>query len=204
VERLCREHPGATAHRLDLRDLAAIDATVDAVVAAHGRLDALVHCAGIGPAPGDAPRDRYPRLQEIDAATWDEVLAVNLRSAFFACRAAARHLADGNVVLVGSLDGERPMPTPAHYAASKGALSALARALAKELGERAVRVNVVAPGALAGGVSLTLPPDLEAQYLKHCNLKRRGRLDEVAQVVAFLALHNTYVNGETLILDGGL
>ena len=80
----------------------------------------------------------------------------------------------------------------------------MASSLAKELGPDSIRVNLVAPGILEAGLSRDIPDDLLSEYLKHCGLKRVGRLDEVASLVAWLAQRNTYVNGQTILVDGAL
>jgi NAD(P)-dependent dehydrogenase (short-subunit alcohol dehydrogenase family) len=80
----------------------------------------------------------------------------------------------------------------------------MVQALAKELGDLGMCVNMVAPGILDGGMGKLLGPDLLAEYLKHCSLKRLGTADEVAEWAAWLALENTYVNGQSVLLDGGL
>ena len=67
-----------------------------------------------------------------------------------------------------------------------------------------IRVNVIAPGVLDGGVSRVLPDDLRAEYLKHCGLKRFGRLEEAAGLAAWLATENTLITAQTLIVDGAL
>ena len=78
-------------------------------------------------------------------------------------------------------------------------------ALSKELGDRNILVNMVAPGILEGGVAKLLSEELMAEYLKHCSLRRTGKFSEVANVIAFLAgPGNTYVTGQAVILDGGL
>ena len=110
----------------------------------------------------------------------------------------------GNVVLLGSIDGVKPAPAPVHYAASKAALAGMIRAMAKELGPRGIRINSVAPGVLEDGLSRTLPEQLRREYLKHCGMKRFGRIDEVASLVTWLAVENTLVTGQTLVLDGAL
>jgi NAD(P)-dependent dehydrogenase (short-subunit alcohol dehydrogenase family) len=102
------------------------------------------------------------------------------------------------------MEGVKMVPAPVPYAATGGALTAMARAFAKELGPRGVRVNVVAPGVLDGGLSAALPADLRAQYLKHTGLRRVGRREEAASIIAWLAIENTYVTGQTLVIDGGL
>jgi NAD(P)-dependent dehydrogenase (short-subunit alcohol dehydrogenase family) len=119
----------------------------------------------------------------------------------------ARHLrrsGGGNIVLIGSIDGVKPVPAPVHYSASKGALVGMTHAMAKELGRDGIRVNLVAPGILEAGLSRTLAQQLRDDYVKHCGLRRVGRLDEVARLVAWLARHNTYVTGQTIVVDGAL
>jgi NAD(P)-dependent dehydrogenase (short-subunit alcohol dehydrogenase family) len=207
AEDLVKVIPGARAWPLDLTATAAIDDTVRAAAQALGGLDALVHCAALGVTPGDpVPPNAHQRMKDIHEPGWDALMAVNVKSAFFACRSAAPYLRreGGNIVLVGSVDGVKPVPTPVPYSASKAALVGMAQAMAKELGKDNVRVNVVAPGILQDGLSRTIPAGLREEYLKHCGLKRLGRPDEVANVIAWLALYNTYVTGQTLLLDGGL
>jgi NAD(P)-dependent dehydrogenase (short-subunit alcohol dehydrogenase family) len=133
-------------------------------------------------------------------------MAINVRSAFFAIQTLTQALAErgGNVVLVGSIDGVKSVPSLVAYAASKAALVGMATSLAKELGPKQIRVNVVAPGILEDGVSRALPAELTKEYLKHCALKRTGTIVEVANVISFFALENTYVTGQTIVLDGGL
>jgi len=200
--------PDARAWALDLTCIADIGRTLDEAVATLEGLDALVHCAAIGLAPGDPLQDcPRQRLQDVSEAGWDALMAVNLRSAFFACQAAVPHLrraGGGNIVLVGSIDGVKPVPSPIPYCASKGALVGMAQALAKELGKDRIRVNVVAPGILDGGLSRTLPKQLLDEYIRHCGLKRLAQASEVANVVAWLARHNTYVTAQTVIVDGAL
>src|SRR5207244_3093199 len=100
--------------------------------------------------------------------------SVNVKGTFFACRQVARHmrrLRRGNLVLLGSIDGVKPVPAPVHYSASKGALVAMTHAMAKELGPDGICVNLVAPGILEAGLSRTLPPQLREDYIKHCGLR---------------------------------
>jgi NAD(P)-dependent dehydrogenase (short-subunit alcohol dehydrogenase family) len=199
--------PGARAWPLDAARVPDVLRVVDQAAEALGGLDALVHCAALGLTPGD-PLGDCPRqsLEDVSAAGWDALMAVNLRSAFFACQAAVPFLrrAGGNVVFVGSIDGLKPVPSPIPYCASKAALVGMAQALAKELGKDRVRVNVVAPGILEGGLSRTLPKPLRDEYLRHCGLKRLGRTAEAANVVAWLARHNTYVTAQAVMVDGAL
>jgi 3-oxoacyl-[acyl-carrier protein] reductase len=128
-----------------------------------------------------------------------------VRSAFVAASRAAHHMPrGGNIVFIGSIDGEKGVPTAPPYATSKAALSGAARALAKSLGPKNIRVNVVAPGILEAGASAVVPENIRAEYLKHSNAKRYGTSEEIARTVGFFALENTYVTGKTLVCDGGV
>jgi NAD(P)-dependent dehydrogenase (short-subunit alcohol dehydrogenase family) len=199
--------PDAAAVPLDLASVASVEAAVDAAVARLGGLDAFVQCAGVAVTARGQKRPSHPLIDEVDEAAWDAMLDLNTRSTFFAIRRVVpvmRAQGGGNVVIVGSIDGVKPVPAPVHYAASKGALGGMTAALAKELGPDNIRVTLVAPGIMEDGISRALDDTLRAEYLKHCGLRRLGRLDEVAGVVAWLARHNTYVTGRTVLVDGAL
>jgi 3-oxoacyl-[acyl-carrier protein] reductase len=200
--------PGTLALRADLRDFSQ---TVDAVERAAGHwggLDALVQCAGTAgdPALYKGRGAAHDRLQTITEGGWDEMMDLTAKSSFVACQAAARSMGarGGQIVIVGSMDGVKTVPSPVHYAAGKGALRAMVQALAKELGERAILVNMVAPGILEGGLARLLSGELLQEYLKHCSLKRTGTALEVAQLVGWLVMENSYVTGQSIVLDGGL
>ena len=185
--------PGVSAARLDLTDEAAIRATVEDAARALGGLDALIGCAGVAGAP--------------DADPWDHALAVNTRGPYLACRCATPLMAEqggGNIVLTASLAAVKALPLPVPYAASSGASRSMVAALAKEIGPLGVCINLVAPGLLEGGLSRHLDAELKAEYLKHCGLKRFGQVEEIAAVIAWLAAENTYVSGQTIVIDGAL
>jgi 3-oxoacyl-[acyl-carrier protein] reductase len=204
---LARRFPDAIALPLDLASLADVDRTVEEAVSALGGLDAFVQCAGVAVTTGGDRGGSHPRVAQVDERAWDDMMDVNVKSTFFAVRrvaAALRASGGGNIVLVGSVDGVKPVPAPVHYAASKGALTGMVAALAKELGEHNVRVNIVAPGILEDGISRSLDESLMKEYLKHCGLRRLGRPAEVANVIAWLVRHNSYVTGQTVLVDGAL
>ncbi len=193
--------------RCDARDPAQVRAAVDEAAATLGGLDGVVHAIGVGAQVEDRGRESRHRLDHVAASEWDELLSVNARSAWLAVQAALPHLraaGGGNVVLIGSFDARKPMPTPAHYAASKAALGGLAMSLGKELGPDRIRVNLVAPGLLEAGLTRTIPAAMRADYEAHCGSKRVGRLEEAASVIAWLAVENTYVTAQSILVDGGL
>ncbi|MBI3890783.1 MAG: SDR family NAD(P)-dependent oxidoreductase [Candidatus Wallbacteria bacterium] len=199
--------PNALALRAEMRSVADVESAVDRAAGAMGGVDAFVQCAGVGITVEGGGETVHHKMTQVDERAFDEMLAVNLKSTFFACRRVAEVMragGGGNIVLVGSIDGVKPVPAPVHYAASKAALGGMTQAMAKELGEHGIRVNVVAPGILEGGLSSVLPDGLRREYVKHCGFKRLGRFAEIASVIAWLALRNTYVTGRTILLDGAL
>lgn len=203
---LADELPGLRIARADLRDPAAgAEAVARLAQELDGPTDALVHAAAT---TSTVARRHWDALDDVSPDGWDALFSVNVRSAFFAARRLLPHFPPAprgaNVVLVGSVDGVKALPAPVAYAASKAALSGLARSLAKELGPRAVRVNVLAPGLLEAGASEPVPADLRAEYVKHASLKRVGTCAEAARAIAAFTLTNTYVTGQTFCIDGGL
>src|SRR5262249_11755235 len=184
-----------------------VERTIDESASALGGLDAFVQCAGVAVTTARDHGGAHPILSQVDERAWDGMMDINVKSTFFAVRRvleALRASGGGNIVLVGSVDGVKPVPAPVHYAAAKGALTGMIAALAKEVGQDNVRVNLVAPGILEDGISRALDDRLMKEYLKHCGLRRLGRLSEVAAVIAWLVRHNTYVTGQTVLVDGAL
>lgn len=200
-----RTRPGPGGSPLDVRDVAAIEGAALAAREALGGLDAMIYLAAIGTTdPG-----RFLALDDVTPEAWDEFAAINLRGAFFASRAFARAIdgaapSGGNIVLAGSIDGHKPVPASVPYAATKGALEAMVRALSKEFGPRNLRINALAPGVLEGGLSSVLPKRLVDDYLSHDALSRKGTFREVSELFAYFAIENTYVTGRTIAVDGGL
>ena len=118
-------------------------------------------------------------------------------------RADARR-GGGNIVLLGSIDGVKPAPSPVHYAASKAALAGWCGRWPRSSGREASASTASRPACSKAACRATLPEPLRREYLKHCGLKRLGRMEEVASLVAWLAVENTLVTGQTLVLDGAL
>lgn len=197
------EIAAAAVRRVDLADGAALGGALHALADELGGVDALVHAASVGSTCEPA---RFDRLDEVTLPGWERMMAVNVTSAFLACQALAKRFdaEGGNVVLLGSIDGVKRLPAPVPYATSKGAAAALVGSLAKALGPDRIRINLVAAGVLEAGASRTLPDALRAEYLKHSGLQRVGSIGEMASVVGFFALSNTYVTGQTIFVDGGL
>lgn len=161
-----------------------------------GSLDALVSNAG---AISHVP------FEKLELAEWRRVLDVNLTAAYRLTREALPLLGPGSSVInIGSRSATVGIPLRAHYTAAKAGLIGLSRSLAKELGPRGIRVNVVAPGVIEAPEA-PLPEEIRQRYQGLTALGRLGRPEEVAGVVVFLASGFAgYVTGATIHVDGGI
>lgn len=182
---------GHTAVQVDLADATATTALLDA----QAPVDIVIHCAGVSASLA---------LPEIDLAAWQAAIAVNLTSPFLACRWVATRARRCDVVLVGGLDRTQSLPLPAQFAATQGALGALAMAVAHEVGPRDIRVNVVALGPLESGISSGLASRRKRDYETFSALRRPGKPDEAARVIAWLALENSFIQGKVISVNGGI
>ena len=191
------EATGQHVRVVDLRSRGAI-----ARLAGEGAPDALVHAAGVG---------HRTSLEDISAEAWHYVFAVNVEAPFLLCQAFApawkERGADApypRVVLVGALDRAQSLPLPVHFAASQGALSALTMALARELGPRGVRVNMVALGPLGSGLSRILGEAELRAYQTFSALRRLGTAEEAARALAWLVEEPGFLTGKVVPVNGGL
>ena len=139
---------------------------------------------------------------------WDKVMDINVKGTFLTSKAVLRGMIRrkfGVILNIGSLAGQRMIEAPVHYCASKAAIKGLTEAMAKEVARYQIRVNCLAPGLLEDGVGRNLPDHRLADYLKHCALGRIGCFEEVAHFASFIVSDaNSYMTGETVLMDGGL
>ena len=190
--------PGVASIACDLTAGNAVAGAVEEARRQMGRLDVVVHCAGI-------TRDRTLARMEDDE--WRDVIAVNLDSAFYLLRSAGPLLRKGGggaIVLVSSINGERGKPGQANYAASKAGLTALGRTAAREWGRHGIRVNVVSPGWTETAMTAGLSDDLRQLAVAETALGRLGRPEDVAGAVVFLCADlSRHITGQVLRVDGG-
>jgi gluconate 5-dehydrogenase len=192
----------AEASRFDVTDEAAAAGAIRDLVARHGRLDVFVGNAGI--------QHRRPLL-EFATEDWLRVLHTNLTAQFVLAREAARPMLArgwGRIIFTASIAGPRvARPTVPAYAAAKGGLDALTRALAVELGPRGITCNAIAPGFFATEMNASLVADAQftAWISGRTPLGRWGELHEIGGAAVFLASDAaSYINGHTLVVDGGM
>lgn len=184
----------------DVSRRADVHRAVETCVERFGRLDVMVAHAGIA--------DATPLL-EIDDASWQRIMDVNLTGVFLCTQEAGRVMArsgGGTVVVTASTNAFWVESNLAHYNTSKGGVVAFLRSAAIDLARNGIRVNAVAPGVVLTRIAawVTEDPALAAEYLKHIPLNRFAETLDVAKVVLFLASNESAsITGQTIVLDGG-
>jgi 3-oxoacyl-[acyl-carrier protein] reductase len=186
---------GARAVQADVSDAESARSLVEEA----GDLDILVNNAGV---------TRDGLLVRMSDEDWDTVIDTNLASCFYTCRAAARGMMKkraGAVVNISSIVGIHGNWGQTNYAASKAGIIGFTKALARELGSRNVRANVVVPGYVKSQLTVVLPEDATDAMLQNTPLGRLGDPEDVAGAVRFLCSEEaSFITGAVLLVDGGL
>jgi 3-oxoacyl-[acyl-carrier protein] reductase len=184
---------------LDVTDIAATDAFIDAVVKEFGGVNVLVNNAGI-------TKDQLAMRMKDDE--WDAVIDTNLKAVFRLSRAVLRPMMKargGRIINITSVVGSTGNPGQANYAAAKAGVAGMTRALAREIGSRGITVNCVAPGFIDTDMTQVLPEAQRTALTAQIPLGRLGSPDDIAHAVAFLASPQAgYITGTTLHVNGGM
>ncbi len=199
VEQQVRQYGTRVAsYQSDAASYAACEQLVERIMEDFQRIDVLVNNAAI-------TRDNL--LLRMTEQHWDEVLATNLKSVFNLCKHVAKPMMKhrcGSIINIGSIVGLTGNAGQTNYSAAKAGLVGFTKSLAKELGSRNIRCNLVAPGFIETEMTQQLSEQIREQYKKNVPLGRYGTPEEVANVCLFLASDlSSYVNGQVLSVCGG-
>ncbi|GIG64327.1 SDR family NAD(P)-dependent oxidoreductase [Phytomonospora endophytica] len=187
-----------TAVVADTSDLDDIDRLMSVITEEHGRIDVLFANAGVG---------GFANFAEVTPEFFDEVVGVNFKGLFFTVQKAVALMGTGSsIVLNSSWTINRGMSIATVYSATKAAVHNLARTLSADLGPRGIRVNSISPGYIATRMAAeAMDDETRAAAAAETVSGRLGTSEEIAGTVAFLASADAaYVNGQDLIVDGGL
>lgn len=185
----------------DVRDSGQVNRMVESAVERFGRVDILVHGAGVGV---------HKEIVDLSDDEWDLQIDVQLRGAFLLSRASANQMIKqgqgGRIILIGSTSGNNARPKSGPHAASKAAEIQLSRVMALELGRHGITSNVVSPGLtnIADISRSSQSPEYQKVFVTQVPLGRLGTPDEIADAVLFIASDQArFITGQTLYVDGG-
>ncbi|KAG0646820.1 hypothetical protein D0Z07_6225 [Hyphodiscus hymeniophilus] len=187
--------------KVDVTKRAEVEAWLDSVIAQYGHLDGAANCAGI-----IGKKHGITTLIELEDEEWDRIISVNLTGMMNSLRAELKRIVDhGSIVNISSIQGVMGFAGSAAYVASKHGVIGLTRSAAKEVGDRNIRVNAIAPGSI---LTPLLRRAQEATPEEGFNtptaFKRPGTAEEMAGIIAFLlGPESTYVTGSVYGGDGG-
>ncbi len=172
---------------------------VDQVAADFGRIDILVNNAGI---------TRDTLLMRMTEENWDDVIRINLKSAFNLTKAVQKYMLKqriGSIINMSSVVGLGGNAGQSNYAASKAGMIGFTKSVAQELGARNVRCNAIAPGFIETDMTASLPEEVKKGWAEKIPLKRAGSPKDVADVAIFLASDlSSYVTGQVIAVCGGM
>lgn len=198
-ETLAAQGVKAKAYRSDAGNYGEAEALINAVLADFGGLDILINNAGI-------TRDNL--MLRMSEEQWDEVIQTNLKSVFNLTKHALRPMMKnrgGSIINLSSIVGVTGNAGQANYAASKAGIIGFSKSIAKEMGSRNIRCNVIAPGFIETDMTDELDEKTREAYLANIPMKRLGKAEEVADVCVFLGSGlSSYISGQVLSVCGAL
>ena len=198
--RLIEEKGGqAEICKFNVGDFEETNKAVSDIIAAKGRLDILVNNAGI---------TRDTLMMRMSEKQWDDVITVNLKSAFNFIHAVVPIMArqrNGSIINMSSVVGVSGNAGQANYSASKAGLIGLAKSIAKEMGSRNIRANCIAPGFIITDMTNQISEEAKEEWMKTIPLRRGGTPEDVADTALFLASDmSRYVSGQVIHCCGGM
>lgn len=184
---------------LNIGEENSIETLITNIEKKHGKLDILVNNAGI-------TRDNL--LMRMKETEWDDIMQINLKSAFRASKAVMRGMMkqrSGRIINITSVVGIMGNPGQANYAAAKAGLIGFSKSLAREVGSRGITVNCIAPGFIDTDMTRSLPEEQRNLFESQTALGRFGEVQDIADAVLFLASDQAkYITGQTLHINGGM
>lgn len=186
-------------YRSDASDYTAAEELINQVVADFGSIEVLINNAGI---------TKDTLLMRMSEEQWDDVLRINLKSIFNLTKAATKPMMrakTGSIINISSVVGLMGNAGQANYAASKAGMIGFSKSIAKELGSRNIRCNVVAPGFIETEMTGELNEEQLKEWTKSIPLKRAGQGKDIANACIFLGSDDSaYITGQVLVVDGGM
>jgi 3-oxoacyl-[acyl-carrier protein] reductase len=200
VVSVIKENGGnASVYGCNVADFSAVETMMKDIVKEYGALDILVNNAGI---------TKDGLLMKMSEEDYDAVLDINLKGAFNCIKHISRQMLKqkgGRIINLSSVVGVHGNGGQVNYSASKAGIIGITKSVAKELGSRGITVNAVAPGFIVTEMTDAMPEDAKAQVAERIAMKKLGSVNDVAELVAFLASDKAaYITGQVICVDGGM
>ncbi len=184
--------------KCDMRNPDEIENMFNLAEKRFGEVDILINNCGISD---------FSMFQDIDLASWNNILNVNLNSYFLCTKRAVSAMIrkkSGHIINISSVWGETGASMEVHYSTSKGAIISFTKALSRELSPSGILVNCISPGLIESPMNASLSDEDLEEFTKSIGLARAGTPLEVAKLVKFFCEENTYITGQNIVIDGGL
>ncbi len=198
VKQLEESGTEAVAIQADVSDAEQAEKLINEAIENFGRIDVLVNNAGMN-------RDKTLKKMEIE--DWDQVIQVDLNSAFYTVHAALPHMIEqesGKIINMSSFVGEAGNVGQANYAAAKAGLLGFTKTAAQELARYGITVNALCPGFIETDMVADIPEEAQEKLLKSVPLGRFGKPEEIARAVRYLVVDGDYITGQSLDINGGV